>query len=109
MRTRAPRPTSRETDNNGWQDHAACTTSPYDADLWFPDSYRTSQGQAQALTAARICATCPVLQQCLAAAIANEGNLAEDRRNGIWGGTTPEQRFRLAKLGHSTNLWQVAA
>ena len=55
----------------------ASTGSP---ESWF------ATDPAEARTAARICQRCPERQACLAYAV---GHSIED---GIWGGTTPEQR-----------------
>jgi WhiB family redox-sensing transcriptional regulator len=68
-----------------WRKAGACLTA--DPDLFFPlaEGAVTSKQAAQAQ---RICAGCPVRQQCL--------DFAMQTREpaGIWGGTTPEERIR---------------
>lgn len=67
-----------------WADHGACRTHP-DPDLWFADGHsKTRQRKAIA-----ICRTCPVRAACLAHALTVRG------LDGIWAGTTPNQRTRL--------------
>lgn len=73
--------------DSSWIDQAACGRSEF-PDLWFA-------GDAEWNAEARkVCAACPVQQQCL------ERALAVDERHGIWGGTTQPQRSALkAKAG----------
>lgn len=47
------------------------------------------------VAAAALCAGCPVRQQCLAAALEEEGSLATGGRFLVRGGKTPAQRFRM--------------
>ena len=61
-----------------WRDKAACLTS--DPELWFP------KVDHQASRAREICGACPVREQCLALAIAN------DERDGIWAGMNRTER-----------------
>lgn len=68
-----------------WQDFAACRDR--DVRIFFPE-----QGSASPLARA-ICRRCPVRDACLAEA------LAEPALQGIWGGTTDEQR-RALRHGH---------
>lgn len=56
-----------------------------DPEEWFPEKGGSSAD------AIRICHRCPILDECLAYA------LASDERFGIWGGTTPTERKRLIK------------
>jgi len=56
----------------------------YDLDYMKPE-------QAQAL-----CAGCPIIEQCLAAAMEREGDVVARNRYGIWGGTTPKMRALIA-------------
>lgn len=45
-----------------------------------------------------ICKTmCPVTQVCLDSAIEREAGLPLPHRYGIWGGTTPQQRYKMSK------------
>lgn len=77
-----------------WRLHAACSRGlrlhllglvadvPFDLNLFFPeDGHRQ-----QAARARRVCAACPVAEDCLAYA------LDHFIRDGIWGGTTLRQR-----------------
>jgi WhiB family redox-sensing transcriptional regulator len=70
--------------DTGWQGWAACTGA--DPDLFFPD-----RGEL-ALDAKAVCATCPVIEECLAHALTHH----ED--HGVWGGTTPTERRRLRRV-----------
>lgn len=90
----------------GWEHEAACRE--YDTELWFPTSYISPEGLAQSGLAITICSNCPVLRECLTTAIAREGNISEDRRAGIWGGTTPRERYNHAK-SHQHHRRQRAA
>lgn len=64
-----------------WQDRAACANAP-DPNLW-------CGGVAATIAAKRVCAGCPVRQDCLA--------WARDRQitTGVWGGMSARQRSRL--------------
>jgi hypothetical protein len=62
--SRAPR--------SGWQDRAACRTSPPE---WF--DAETEENAARALA---VCAGCPVRRECFAAAAADRA------ASGVWGG-----------------------
>jgi WhiB family transcriptional regulator, redox-sensing transcriptional regulator len=66
-----------------WRASGACLHA--DPDLFFPIS---SAGRAlgQIAQAKAICARCPVIRECLEFAYANTPI------QGIWGGTTPEER-----------------
>ncbi len=69
-----------------WRDDAVCRG--FDIAVFFPD-----EGDEAAIAHAKeICSTCPVLQDCLAFAV--EHNQTE----GIWGGTTRQERRRLRRL-----------
>lgn len=71
-----------------WRDEALC--AQVDTDLFFPDD----GGPIRAPK--RICAACPVRRECLEYALAN--NITE----GIWGGTTRDER-RALKCGDVRN------
>jgi WhiB family redox-sensing transcriptional regulator len=68
-----------------WRAAGACLTA--DPDLFFPIS-AAGPGARQVARAKRICASCPVQRQCLGFA------MSHDQVDGIWGGTTPEDRQR---------------
>jgi hypothetical protein len=80
----------REAHSMNWQSRAACRNLPASVRAnWFP-----SVGMAAdkaTLTALSICKLCPVQQQCLTYALAND--LHGDR--GIYGGLTAKQRRKL--------------
>lgn len=78
-----------------WEDDAVCLT--IGPDLWFPTSYKSDEGRAQATAAIAICHQCPVRAACLNTALTREGAISEDRRDGIWGGTTPNERYNHAQ------------
>jgi len=63
---------------------AACATA--DPELFFPDG--TAGRAAKTMQAKEICATCPIVVQCLQYAILNQ-------EDGIWGGTTPSERKQM--------------
>jgi WhiB family redox-sensing transcriptional regulator len=72
-----------------WSQDALCRgTSPED---WFSDVHPTESADTIA-TLLRICAQCPVRAQCLAHAV-------EHNEWGIWGGTTDDERRKLAGRG----------
>jgi WhiB family redox-sensing transcriptional regulator len=74
-----------------WQARAACAhlvaTGVADADDWRARDHRAS--------AARVCDSCPVRQECLRAALAEEAGFGPKSRHGIRGGLSPSQRARL--------------
>jgi WhiB family redox-sensing transcriptional regulator len=71
-----------------WRAASACiTTNP---DVFFPVAVGTAASK-QVARALRICGGCPVKQQCLDFAVQT------GERDGIWGGTTPEERARTRR------------
>lgn len=72
----------------GWREAGACASA--DPDLFFPIS-AAGKGAAQVASARRVCAGCRVRRQCLDFAV--EAGETE----GIWGGTTPEERIRARR------------
>jgi WhiB family redox-sensing transcriptional regulator len=69
-----------------WRDHAAC--AGYPNDLFFP------VGDVNELLIERakaICSICPVTEECLQYA------LETNQRNGIWAGTTEDERRSLRR------------
>jgi WhiB family transcriptional regulator, redox-sensing transcriptional regulator len=68
-----------------WWDWAACREE--DPELFFPLGSGLS-ASLQTTSAKAICRRCPVLEQCLRWAV------AADLREGMCGGTTPQERVR---------------
>lgn len=68
-----------------WQDGAACRGQ--DPDLFFPESYQNVN------EARKVCARCEVLKDCLAYAM----SAPDARKFGVWAGTTPRERDRIAR------------
>jgi hypothetical protein len=82
------------TSASDWHHRALCAQPAYagqQEDLWFTE-IKHKQAIAEAV---RLCHTCPVRQDCLKDAIADEGDAAKSRRYGVRGGLTPHQRRRL--------------
>jgi WhiB family redox-sensing transcriptional regulator len=75
-------------DVDAWRTRSACRDS--DPDVFFPIG-STGPALEQIETARRICAACPVRDECL------EFALATNQEAGIWGGTTEEERRKLRK------------
>jgi WhiB family transcriptional regulator, redox-sensing transcriptional regulator len=71
-----------------WRAASACLTA--DPDLFFPVAAGTAVAK-QVSRALRICDGCPVRQQCLDFA------LRTGEKDGIWGGTTPDERIRARR------------
>lgn len=69
-------------DGEDWRSEALCAQA--DPERWFPDKGGNPK------PALAICAVCPVREQCLAHALAN------NETYGIWGGKTARQRQELA-------------
>ncbi|GLZ15539.1 hypothetical protein Acsp04_57740 [Actinomadura sp. NBRC 104425] len=72
-----------------WTDHAICRGA--DPDLFFPIGYGAPVLQEQIAAAKAICGNCPVTADCLSWA------LRVGEPDGIWGGTTPEERRYLRR------------
>ncbi|MFC8278393.1 WhiB family transcriptional regulator [Streptomyces sp. NPDC057271] len=71
-----------------WQSDAACAAPNVDPDYFFPEEKITKFSGAGS-RAKRICADCPVRDECLRAAL--DGREAA----GIWGGLSPLERYAL--------------
>lgn len=68
-----------------WQNRSACRDM--DTELFFAgDVARGAPKRAYEAAAKTVCATCPVISQCLAWA------LSVNEPHGIWGGLNPEER-----------------
>jgi WhiB family redox-sensing transcriptional regulator len=86
-----------------WRAASACLTA--DPDLFFPIAAGTADA-SQVSRARRICAGCTVRQQCLDFAVRS------GEKDGIWGGTTPEERVRDRRARNrrpARRTWQDAA
>ncbi len=83
--TRLPKPVSS---NWEWQYEGACRSLPTEM-FFHPDGERGPRRKAREVAAKAVCATCPVLAQCRAHA------LAVQEPYGIWGGLTEEERFEI--------------
>ena len=66
-----------------WHDQAVCKT--VDPEMWFPDGGLNNKWNK----AYRICASCPVQQECLTESLEN------GEEYGIWGGVSAGVRQRL--------------
>ncbi|WP_433331764.1 WhiB family transcriptional regulator [Spirillospora sp. CA-294931] len=72
-----------------WSDHAICRGA--DPDLFFPIGYSAEVLREQERAAKAICSHCPVTSACLSWA------LRVGEPDGVWGGTTPEERRHLRR------------
>lgn len=68
-----------------WMAWASCAF--VDPDLWYPHD-KGDPG----VVAKRICYSCPVREECLEYALAN------DESHGIWGGLSRQERWKLKRL-----------
>jgi WhiB family redox-sensing transcriptional regulator len=87
---------------NNWRAASACLNT--DPDVFFPVAVGTSASK-QVARALRICEGCPVRQECLDFA------MRSGEKDGIWGGTTPEQRIRARRSrnrGSASRTWREA-
>ncbi|MER5882678.1 WhiB family transcriptional regulator [Streptomyces sp. NPDC001941] len=74
-----------------WGTRAACAAPDVDPELFFPLP-------SQSLAPARqICRVCPVVLECLEAALAEEGTKPKEQRSGVRGGLSVEQRVALSR------------
>jgi hypothetical protein len=77
-----------------WQVLGSC--NEIGTDVWFPPKGASPKsGAVKALIA--ICDGCLVKSECLSAALEMEGDCGRESRHGIWGGTLPGERHRMAK------------
>jgi WhiB family transcriptional regulator, redox-sensing transcriptional regulator len=77
-----------EHDPREWRTAGACASA--DPDLFFP-ILTMERAAAQIAQARRICTGCRVRRQCL------EFALETGEKEGVWGGTTPEERARIRR------------
>lgn len=75
-----------------WRELAACIGL---GDEFFP-SEPSKAATAYAVTRI-ICDACPVKADCLADALAHERGVSSSGRAGMWGGLTPEQRWKAER------------
>ncbi len=73
-----------DADDRAWMLEAKCLDA--DPEAFFPEKGGSTR------EAKRICATCPVREECLDFA------LTEDERFGIWGGLSERERRRAKRL-----------
>jgi WhiB family transcriptional regulator, redox-sensing transcriptional regulator len=73
-------------DDTGWREDAACRNT--DVDLFFPVG-TTGEVVEETGAAIALCRRCPVREQCL------EFAMVTNQRDGIWGGTSEEDRRRM--------------
>src|ERR1700747_642527 len=88
---------------NEWRAASACLNT--DPDVFFPVAVGSAASK-QVARAMRICAGCTVRQQCLDFA------LRSGEKDGIWGGTTPEERIRDRRARNrrpARRAWQGGA
>jgi WhiB family transcriptional regulator, redox-sensing transcriptional regulator len=90
--------TAAMTVHMSWREDVACRDA--DPDLFFPIS-TTEAGQRQMEEAKRICRDCPAQIQCLAWAVENAVT------DGVWGGTTPDERRVMRSLSRKTTTTQA--
>jgi WhiB family transcriptional regulator, redox-sensing transcriptional regulator len=78
-----------------WMTEGACRDE--DPDLFFPIS-AIDTGDGQIARATRICAGCPVMDECLEYALENR------IKHGVWGGRTEQQRQSLIRARRRPRL-----
>jgi WhiB family redox-sensing transcriptional regulator len=71
-----------------WEHKGACRGYPPEIFVFDKTGMRQTEIEAREAQAKRICATCPVLEQCRTYA-------REHKPDGIWGGETPVERRKL--------------
>ena len=86
---------------SNWRAASACLNT--DPDVFFPVAAGTAASK-QAARALRICDSCTVKRQCLDFA------MRSGEKDGIWGGTTPEERIRArrARNRRPRRAWREA-
>ena len=73
-----------------WMEEASC--AGVGGDAWFDDVR-----SAETARAVGICCRCPVVDECLAAALRLEEGLPAAMRFGVWGGLSPVERARMPR------------
>ena len=87
------RPAAPATDD--WRHLSSCLTE--DPELFFPDG-TTGAALNQMEMARQVCLRCPVQLECLRLA------LSTGTADGVWGGTTPEERRRIRRGSSAAEL-----
>lgn len=84
-------------DANAWREQAACREYPMPAfnDYWLPVGKLASRTMPP--EAREICARCPVLRECKAVKMREEGLKKTSDREGNVAGLTPMERAKLAR------------
>ena len=77
---------------SNWRAASACLNT--DPDVFFPVAAAGTAASKQVSLALRICEGCAVRQHCLDFA------MRSGEKDGIWGGTTPEERIRARRASH---------
>jgi len=92
--TRLPKPVAS---NWEWQYEGACRSLPTEM-FFHPDGERGPRRRAREIAAKAVCASCPVIAQCRAHA------LAAQEPYGIWGGLTEDERLEIiSKATHQAH------
>jgi WhiB family redox-sensing transcriptional regulator len=82
--------------DESWMSEGACSKSnDTETRKYMSTIFYNERNQSKTLAAKRFCASCPVRQECLDYA------LAVPHDNGVWGGLTPRERFKVRR-GHGT-------
>ncbi|QMP84098.1 WhiB family transcriptional regulator [Streptomyces phage Alderaan] len=89
--------------NPSWHRGAAC--AGVNVDAFFPAA-TDAAGRREALA---LCRTCPVREECLAEAMAEEGGRGKTGRFGIRGGKTASARFHFHKATAKAERERLAA
>lgn len=79
--------------SGSWWREAACVD--LDPEMFFPAPSQRSRIRR----AVAVCCSCPVVDECLRSALRMETKRSAENRHGVWGGLTPEQRYKLARRG----------
>lgn len=76
--------------NFDWMDSALCAQT--DAELFHAEGSGSGSGYSDGK---KVCARCPVTAQCATFAQHVEGDIAHNRRYGLWGGQLPRRRAQI--------------
>lgn len=90
-----------------WQEYAACLG--IDPRLFFPDGEVGTAAKALYRDAVRVCAGCPVIEQCLRSALRAEGAAPSKSRSGVFGGKTPAERDAIYRRQQAASRPELAA